>query len=258
MSPFLERSLDLGSERFSKDRIIPGRLSLEQEDARLLSSIHRQTDSKYSRTESDAVNKYRPTLDKNSETKDSANKEESPFSRSIQKAETRLRSSIQRADANFRKIADGEDARPRFDRFSRMSNSLDRQTDRRKYDLVDTQRSEGYRSGPDGGLGDREPMSATLPHYSGSRQMESEYRERSRTPDPASYNTYAIETEWHRYDRERRRRNDIPASKSCTELSKSSYTDPAYKEAERSSTYQQDGRSAPNFTDSNRGKPCQV
>lgn len=180
------------------------------------------------------------------------------FSRSIQKAETRLRSSIQRADANFRKITDGEDAKPRFDRFSRMSNSLDRQTDRRKYDLEDTPRSEGYRSGPDGGIGDREPMSATLPRYSASRQMESEYRERSRTPDPASYNTYAIETEWHRYDRERRRRNDIPASKSCTELSKPSYTDPAYKEAERSSTYQQDGRSAPNYTDSNRGKPCQV
>lgn len=139
-----------------------------------------------------------------------------------------------------------------------MSNSLDRQTDRRKYDLEDTPRSEGYRSGPDGGIGDREPMSATLPRYSASRQMESEYRERSRTPDPASYNTYAIETEWHRYDRERRRRNDIPASKSCTELSKPAYTDPAYKEAERSSTYQQDGRSAPNFTDSNRGKPCQV
>lgn len=139
-----------------------------------------------------------------------------------------------------------------------MSNSLDRQTDRRKYDLEDTPRSEGYRSGPDGGIGDREPMSATLPRYSASRQMESEYRERSRTPDPASYNTYAIETEWHRYDRERRRRNDIPASKSCTELSKPAYTDPAYKEAERSSTYQQDGRSAPNYTDSNRGKPCQV
>eukprot|EP00105_Crassostrea_gigas_P023634 XP_011443547.1 PREDICTED: uncharacterized protein LOC105339627 isoform X3 [Crassostrea gigas] len=248
----LERSLDLGSERFSKDRIIPGRLSLEQEDARLLSSIHRQTDSKYSRTEGETVNKYRPTLDKNSEIKDSANKEESLFSRSIQKAETRLRSSIQRADANFRKITDGEDAKPRFDRFSRMTNSLDRQTDRRKYDLEDTPRSEGYRSGPDGGIGDREPMSATLPRYSASRQMESEYRERSRTPDPASYNTYAIETEWHRYDRERRRRNDIPASKSCTELSKPSYTDPAYKEAERSSTYQQDGRSAPNFNDSNR------
>lgn len=251
----LERSLDLGSERFSKDRIIPGRLSLEQEDARLLSSIHRQTDSKYSRTEGETLNKYRPTLDKNSEIKDSANKEESLFSRSIQKAETRLRSSIQRADANFRKITDGEDAKPRFDRFSRMSNSLDRQTDRRKYDLEDTPRSEGYRSGPDGGIGDREPMSATLPRYSASRQMESEYRERSRTPDPASYNTYAIETEWHRYDRERRRRNDIPASKSCTELSKPAYTDPAYKEAERSSRYQQDGRSAPNFNDSNREEP---
>nr|XP_022292463.1 uncharacterized protein LOC111103465 isoform X8 [Crassostrea virginica] len=247
----LERSVDLGSERFSKDRPITGRLSLEQEDARLLSSIHRQTDSKYGRTESEALSKYRPSMDRSSDIKDSANKEESLFSRSIQKAETRLRSSLERADANFRKIADGEDAKPRFDRFSRLSNSLDRQKDRRKYELEDTPRSsEVYRSGPDGGMGDREPMSATLPRYNASRQTESEFRERSRTPDAAAYNTYALDTEWHRYDRERRRRNnEISPSKSCSELSKSPYTEPSYKDMERSNTYHQDTKPATNVSD---------
>ena len=253
---FLERSVDLGSERFSKDRPITGRLSLEQEDARLLSSIHRQTDSKYGRTESEALSKYRPSMDRSSDIKDSANKEESLFSRSIQKAETRLRSSLERADANFRKIADGEDAKPRFDRFSRLSNSLDRQKDRRKYDLEDTPRSsEVYRSGPDGGMGDRESMSATLPRYNASRQTESEFRERSRTPDAAAYNTYALDTEWHRYDRERRRRNnEISPSKSCSELSKSPYTEPSYKDMERSNTYHQDTKPATNVSDK-RGRP---
>ncbi|XP_022292459.2 uncharacterized protein LOC111103465 isoform X4 [Crassostrea virginica] len=247
----LERSVDLGSERFSKDRPITGRLSLEQEDARLLSSIHRQTDSKYGRTESETLSKYRSSMDRSSDIKDSANKEESLFSRSIQKAETRLRSSLERADANFRKIADGEDAKPRFDRFSRFSNSLDRQKDRRKYDLEDTPRSsESYRSGPDGGMGDRESMSATLPRYNASRQTESEFRERSRTPDAAAYNTYALDTEWHRYDRERRRRNnEISPSKSCSELSKSPYTEPSYKDMERSDTYHQDTKPAANVSD---------
>ncbi|XP_062567989.1 uncharacterized protein LOC134230238 isoform X3 [Saccostrea cucullata] len=238
----LERTLDLGSDRFSKERTLSGRLSLEQEDARLLSSIHRQTDNRYSRTEADSLGKYR-----NSDMKDSATKEENYFGRSIQKAETRLRSSLERADANFRKISDGEDIKPRFDRFSRLSSSLDRHTDRRKYDLEDTPRSEGYRTGPEGG--DREALPTTLPRYNTSRQSEYNQpgRERSRTPD----NTVTIETEWHKFDRERSRRNEIPPSKSCSELSKPSYTEPSYKELERN-TYQHDYQSTPNFADKNR------
>ncbi|XP_048768039.2 microtubule-associated protein futsch-like isoform X5 [Ostrea edulis] len=252
----LEKSVELGSERISKERTVPSRMSLEQEDARLLSSIHRQTDHKYSRTEGEIRGKYRPPADRNSDIKDSDTKEDSYFGRSIQKAETRLRSSLERADANFRKIADGEDSKPRFDRFSRLSSSLDRHTDRRKYENEDMSRSESYRMGPDGGIEDREPLSATLPRHGVSRQTETEYnqltRERSRTPDLASYNTVAIDTEWHKYDRERRLRNETTTSKSCTELSKPLYnTEPSYLEQERNA-YQQDYKSNAKVTEKNR------
>jgi hypothetical protein len=248
-------------------------MSLEQEDARLLSSIHRQTDNsihrqtdnsvhrqtdKYSRTEGDTRGQYRSPTDRNSDIKDSDTKEDSYFGRSIQKAETRLRSSLERADANFRKIADGEDSKPRFDRFSRLSSSLDRHPNRRKYEVEDMSRSESYRMGPDGSIGDREPLSSTLPRHGAPRQTDTEYnqltRERSKTPDVASYNTVAIETEWHKYDRERRLRNETATSKSCTELSKPLYnTNPSYMEQERNA-YQQEYKSAPKVAEKSRGR----
>lgn len=112
--------------------------------------------------------------------------------------------------------------------------------------------------GPDGGIEDREPLSATLPRHGASRQTETEYnqltRERSRTPDLASYNTVAIDTEWHKYDRERRLRNETTTSKSCTELSKPLYnTEPSYLEQERNA-YQQDYKSNAKVTEKNRGR----
>lgn len=67
--------------------------------------------------------------------------------------------------------------------------------------------------------------------------MELEYRERFRIFDLVLYNIYVIEIEWYRYDRERRRRNDILVSKFCIELFKFFYIDFVYKEAERFSTY---------------------
>lgn len=67
--------------------------------------------------------------------------------------------------------------------------------------------------------------------------MELEYRERFRIFDLVLYNIYVIEIEWYRYDRERRRRNDILVSKFCIELFKFFYIDFVYKEVERFSTY---------------------